>query len=275
MHYLSKNFPLDDPSTPLLFDQVSIWSAHFGNLLLNNIPIRKEATVLDVGCGTGFPLIELAQLFGPAARLIGIDPWKAALDRAEWKTKKQELENVRLMEGDAGEMSFETGTFDLVVSNVGVNNFDDPPQVMKECHRVLKKNGVMAITTNISGHYQEFYRVFEITLKDCGRKDLVPELKAQEAHRGTEDSVRKLFEKSNFRDLKILTDSFQMRFADGTSLLNHLLVIVGFLPAWRAILPPEEQKEFFRLLEQKLNERAAREGELRMTVPMLYAEGTK
>ena len=231
--------------------------------------------VLDVGCGAGFPLLEIAQLLGPTAKVTGIDVWEEAGKRVHWKIDKQYLKNVELVIGDAGNMPFENDNFDLIVSNVGVNNFDNPPQVMNECFRVLRKKGRMAITTNITGHFKEFYEVFESVLKESGRKDLIPKLNKQEAHRGTDESVRELFENAGFSVYKILKDRFQMRFVDGTSLLNHLLVVVGFLPAWKAIIPENEVSEVFELIEEKLNKKAEWEGELKMTIPMLYVEGIK
>jgi len=41
--------------------------------------------VLDIGCGTGFPLFELAHQLGPSAKLIGVDIWEPAILRANFK----------------------------------------------------------------------------------------------------------------------------------------------------------------------------------------------
>jgi hypothetical protein len=47
----------------------------------------------------------------------------------------------------------------------------------------------------------------------------------------------------------------------------------GFLPAWLEVLGPVQQGALLRQLEAVLNERAASEGELRLSVPMAYLEG--
>jgi arsenite methyltransferase len=57
----------------------------FGLLLLDEVPIAGVKVALDVGCGTGFPLIELAERLGPATHVHGLDPWAAALSRAAEK----------------------------------------------------------------------------------------------------------------------------------------------------------------------------------------------
>ncbi len=43
---------------------LAAWSAPFGLRLLDVVPLDPAATVLDVGCGTGFPLLELAHRLG-------------------------------------------------------------------------------------------------------------------------------------------------------------------------------------------------------------------
>lgn len=55
--------PLDwqAPAIVEIYDEVSLWSAPFGKVLLDNIPMNASWTVVDLGFGTGFPLIELAQ----------------------------------------------------------------------------------------------------------------------------------------------------------------------------------------------------------------------
>ncbi len=275
MNYLEKYYPLENPDTPSLWDQLSFWSSPFGKLLLDNVPMRIGMDVLDIGCGAGFPLLELAQCLGQKSKLTGLDIWKEGIERARWKMEKMGISNVELILADGKKMPFDDNRFDLIVSNLGVNNFDAPSIVLAECHRVLKRMGRICITTNLEGHYMEFYKIFANTLKEADLQGLLPALKANEQHRGTDETVRELFENASFSIVKMLRSRFQMRFVDGTALLNHLLVVVGFLPAWRSILPKEKEKEFFELLEKNLNEQAKWEGELKMTVPMLYVEAVK
>ena len=251
MHYLDQDFPVNHPELPLLIDQLSLWSAPFGKWLLDNVPMQRD---LDV---------------------LGIDSWVEGINRAIWKVEKMGLKNVELVRGDAAKMPFKDGQFDLVVSNLGINNFDNPPAVLKECHRVLKRNGKICITTNIEGHFREFYMVFESVLKESNLKDSLPLLKADIEHRGNNETIRDLFEQAGFSVLKMLRERSQLRYLDGSAMMHHFLTVVGFLPAWRASIPKEKEREVFGLLEKKLNEQADWDGELKMTVPMLFVEAVK
>lgn len=56
-------------------DEVPLWSAPFGLKLLEHVIYKPDLAVLDIGFGSGFPLIELAMRLGKNARVYGIDPF--------------------------------------------------------------------------------------------------------------------------------------------------------------------------------------------------------
>ena len=57
-----------------MYDEFPFWSAPFGIKLLDMINYRRGITALDIGFGTGFPLVELAMRLGPTCTVRGIDP---------------------------------------------------------------------------------------------------------------------------------------------------------------------------------------------------------
>src|SRR5262245_48144607 len=57
-----------------LYDELPLWSAPFGLMLLEQVSLRPGMTILDVGAGTGFLTIELAQRCGSDAVVIAVDP---------------------------------------------------------------------------------------------------------------------------------------------------------------------------------------------------------
>ena len=85
--YLQHPVGLDTPGVAGVMDELSLWSARFGLLLLEHVELRTGMQILDLGCGTGFPTFELAQLGGAACRVIGVDVWRDALARAGIKAR--------------------------------------------------------------------------------------------------------------------------------------------------------------------------------------------
>ncbi|HUP61801.1 MAG TPA: class I SAM-dependent methyltransferase [Thermoanaerobaculia bacterium] len=245
------------------YDELSFWASHFGALLFDNLELRRGVIGLDVACGAGFPLFELAYVHGPSSHFTGVDIWKEALDRALRKKTYYGLTNVELREADAAAMPFDNESFDLITSNLGINNFDDPAAVLRECHRVARPGARIVLTTNLTGHMAEFYEVFRRTVPP----DLIPAVNAQEAHRGTRTGVEQLLVHAGFRITKVVEDEFFLRFADGTAMFRHHLVQF-FYDGWRGVT---DDPAIYATIEEKLNAVSP----LRMRIPMLYAEGVR
>jgi ubiquinone/menaquinone biosynthesis C-methylase UbiE len=273
--YLQHRNDFNTPQAASSFDETSFWCARFGALLFQHLELRRGLNILDVGCGTGFPLFELANAHGPTCQVTGIDVWAEALERARAKLRAQALPNVTIIEADAAALPFADDHFDLITCNLGLNNFADPAAVVAECFRVTKSAGRVVFTTNMQGHMREFYAVYRDVLLAMGNSDYLERLEAHEAHRGTTASLAALLERAGFIVTRAIEDQFQLRYLDGTAFFNHWLTKGGFLDGWRGVINPEEEAVVFARLEARLNGQAARDGELRMTVPMLYLEGQK
>jgi arsenite methyltransferase len=185
------------------------------------------------------------------------------------------VRNVTLSEGDAAALPFSDGQFDLVVSNLGINNFTDPEAVLRECRRASKPSGRLAMTTNLQGHMREFYDVFEGTLVEMGLEAPAAELRRHIDNRATVERVSDLLERTGYRVRTVHEEAASMRFLDGTALLHHYFIRLGFLDAWKAVVPAGEQEVVFSRLEASLNRIAETRGELALTIPMAYIEAER
>jgi len=210
-HYLNYSFS-DTPEFVATFDELPLWSASFGLLLLKHLELKPNLTVLDIGSGAGFPLFEVAERLGHTSKCYGLDPWLNANSRARKKISEYGVNNVEIIDGTAAQIPFENDSVDLIISNLGINNFDDPDKVLVECNRVLKDDGRIALTTNLNGHWKEFYELFAQTLIQLNKHALLPELNAHCEHRGTVDSISKSFNTHNFKIARTFDEQFEMKF---------------------------------------------------------------
>ncbi len=245
-----------------VFDEVSFWSSRFGALLIDNLELRPNVRGLDVGCATGFPLFELAHVHGPSSHFTGIDPWEQAIARAIRKRDFYGLTNVELHAADGAAMPFDNEAFDLITSNLGINNFDDPPAVAKECFRVSKPGGRIVLTTNLTGHMAELYDLFR-----AAAPERAAEITKQEKHRGTRAGVEKLLTDAGFTMTKVVESEFYLKFASGTAMFKHNLVQF-FVDGWRTVV---DDDAVYARLEEQLNAASP----LRFRIPMLYAEAVR
>jgi len=258
-----------------VFDEVTLWSAPFGRLLLENIPMKPKAKVVDIGFGTGFPLIELSQRFGNESEIYGIDIWKEGINRTKEKIKIFELNNIKIIEQSATKINLENNQIDLVTSNLGVNNFSEKEKVYKEIRRILKSDGRLCITTNPIGTFEELFKLFHSILNEMNLKKELILLEEYIKHRNTSQQIISEFEESGFVLLKKKFDSTNVRFVDADSLLNHGLIRIGFRVSWEKMIRIEKRTEFFERLIFKIKEIINSKGEFKISIPMLYLEFKK
>jgi len=258
----------DDPTVVSAFDELPLWSAPFGLRLLETVVLAPGMTVLDVGFGTGFPMLELARRLGPSARVYGVDPWAAAGARTGAKALAYGLRNVLPLRAVAEQLPLAAASVDLVVSNNGLNNVRDVSMALAECRRVCKPGAQLVLTQNLPETMRAFYEVYESVLRECRLDSALPALRRHiRAKRRTLEEVRALVAGAGFDTTRISEGSFSLRFLDGTALLSHFFVRIGFLEAWRSVPRPRDVDRVFELLERRLNESARRRGELRLDVP--------
>ena len=95
---------------------------------------RDGERVLDVGCGCG-NTTRLASR--RAAEVLGVDLSEAMLARARQRTEEAGLTNIRYVLADAQRTPFEPT--DLVMSQLGVMFFDDPPAAFANLRRAGRR----------------------------------------------------------------------------------------------------------------------------------------
>ncbi|MDP4116913.1 MAG: class I SAM-dependent methyltransferase [Bacteroidota bacterium] len=267
-NYLNETFDISKEDLTSSWDEVCLWSSYFGAILLDTVKFLPNANILDIGCGTGFPLLEIAQRFGKSSHITGIDPWAEAVNRLHYKAKAMNVNNYDILVQKAEELPFKNGNFDIIVSNVGINNVEDPSKVISECSRVCKQNGQLVMTTNLPETMIEFYNVFRNVLNASG---LTKEISLLDKHisakRMTLDENVALIQSGGFIINNIKAGSFKLRFLNGTAFLNHHFIKLAFLPSWKIIVPADLLETVFSTIENNLNELALKDGELALTVP--------
>ncbi len=151
----------NESNISVLFNDLPLWSAPFGLKLLDQIRFKSNAKILDIGCGLGFPAIEIAMRFGNDTMVYGIDPWKEGLLCAREKAYLLKLENVKFLKQYAENLSFENDFFDIIVSNNGINNVQSLDMTLLECARVAKQGAQFVFALYTNEVLKEFYPVFE------------------------------------------------------------------------------------------------------------------
>ncbi|MBI3611190.1 MAG: class I SAM-dependent methyltransferase [Nitrospirae bacterium] len=112
--------------------------------LAGDARLRSGERVLDLGCGTGYPALLAAQAVGHQGSVLGLDLAEEMLAVARRKAKTLGLKNVTFQTGDVTALSFDSASFDAVISRFCLMFLPDVPKAVKEIARVLKPGGYLA-----------------------------------------------------------------------------------------------------------------------------------
>ena len=104
----------------------------------------KPKNALDIATGTADIAINLGSISN--CKVVGVDISEQMLSVGREKIIKKNLdETVSLETGDAENLNFKDGYFDLVTIGFGVRNFQDLEKGLKESYRVLNDTGTLVI----------------------------------------------------------------------------------------------------------------------------------
>lgn len=123
------------------------------NRILDELRLRGDETVLDLGCGRGAVLLAAAKRL-PRGRAMGIDLWRADQtgNSPSATMANAELENVtdriEVQTADMTALPFADHSVDVIVSNLAIHNIPDRASrrlALSEAARVLRPGGRLAI----------------------------------------------------------------------------------------------------------------------------------
>jgi SAM-dependent methyltransferase len=130
------------------------WAAHaeryettasgYWRALVAAVPIKPDATVLDIGCGTGRSTRDAARI-ASSGWVVGVDLSARMLTHARAAASAEGLSNARFEQADAQVHSFPPGAFDLAVSAFGAMFFADPVAAFANIARALRPGGGLAL----------------------------------------------------------------------------------------------------------------------------------
>jgi SAM-dependent methyltransferase len=97
--------------------------------------------VLDIGCGCGETVLQLANSIGPDANVLGVDVSEPMLTLAKRRSQARGLSNVKFATADASTYTFDADSVDLAFSRFGVMFFANPVQAFANIRIALRGRG--------------------------------------------------------------------------------------------------------------------------------------
>ncbi|MDE6425546.1 MAG: class I SAM-dependent methyltransferase [Ruminococcus sp.] len=155
--------------------------------------LSGNETVLDIGCGGGETLHRMSRK--TTAHLTGMDYSPVSVKMtSEHNAEIISSGRMNVIEASVEKMPFDDNSFDRIITVESFYFWKNPPENLKEVHRVLARNGIFLIVADIHGSAKLSDKEIE-------------NIKKYNLYNPTPEEFEKLLVNAGFSDVKIHTKS--------------------------------------------------------------------
>ncbi len=192
------------------YDKLAFIQNEVREELLNRIKVKDGSAVIDVGCGTGFLLKEIARR-NPSGSHVGVDPARGMVKKA-----LRDMPGGRFLQAGSAQLPFKSESFDLLVSSSAYQWSEDLNAAFRSARNVLKPWGTFQAALFGHGTLRELFESLEagsaLPKEEFSRLRRLPSAK----------DVWYALDWSNLRDVSAHVEEREVIFRDLWSLLVWL-----------------------------------------------------
>ena len=124
--------------------------------------------ILEIGPGTGYYTLDLAEWVGEDGRIEIFDLQQDFLDHTMGRAGERGLTNLTPTQGDARSLPYEDASMDAVVLTAVLGEIPDPSQALREIARVLRPEGRLVVGELFGDPHYTSPRALEALAADAG-----------------------------------------------------------------------------------------------------------
>jgi SAM-dependent methyltransferase len=109
--------------------------------MLAALDIKKGSVVADIGAGVGYHVWRMAEIVGPAGRVIGEDIQEGMIQLMKKNIAERKLGNVEIIQGTPTDPKLPENALDLVLMVDVYHEFSEPATMMRHIRSALKPDG--------------------------------------------------------------------------------------------------------------------------------------
>lgn len=147
------------------YEAASTHQREWGAKLIEELSLRGNEHILDLGCGDGALTVQLADLV-PGGTVIGIDASQGMIQTASQKHR----DNLSFILMDINQLDF-TDRFNVIFSNAALHWVHDHQRLLNAAKRALRDSGRLRFNFAGDGNCATFFTVVRDVMKQepfCG-----------------------------------------------------------------------------------------------------------
>jgi SAM-dependent methyltransferase len=219
--------------------------------------------VIDIGCGGGTTVLELAARVGPNGYVLGADVSKPSVERARERIAAAGIHHAEIVCCDVSAHIFPANSFDLVFSRFGVMFFADPVATFANIRKAMKPRGRLALVVFRTLQENEW-----ATAVLAAARHLLPPMKPPGPEEPGQFSwadavrVRRILETAGFHDVCLAPHDADMPLAGhgGAAEAASFMSRVGPVVRATSDVSEEQRKKVQLALEAFFRNRAGPQG---------------
>jgi SAM-dependent methyltransferase len=118
--------------------------------VISMLALEGNASLLDIGCGTGFAIRQALLLSRGRGLYYGVDLSAKMIEKA--KENFRGIDNCHFIKANAESIPLEDDSFDIVVCTNSFHHYPHPDKALREMRRLLKPEGRVYILDPTADH---------------------------------------------------------------------------------------------------------------------------
>jgi ubiquinone/menaquinone biosynthesis C-methylase UbiE len=202
--------------------------------LIDLVQLQPTERVLDVACGTGIVARRAARRVAPGA-VAGLDLNERMLTVARAAAQAEGVE-IAWQQGNAEELPFPRGTFDVVLCQQAAQFFPDPVAALREMQRVLVPDGRLGLGVCRPVEHNPVYMLLSEALARHVGAEAGVGMRSPFPPWST-DELRALIAEAGFHDVHVRIEISPTRFPSPAELLRREVASSPLAPVIAGLSP--------------------------------------
>ena len=233
---------------------IEAWLGNATARMLDAARVGDGNRVLDVAAGAGGQSLVAARRVGPSGHVLATDISPTILEYAAKTATDAGLTNVSTRELDGEQLAVDAGTFDAVISRVGLIYFPNQQAALAEMRTALRPDGRISAVVYSTADRNGF---FSIPIGIIRRRAQLPPPQAGQPgpfSLGGPGVAERVLTVAGFRDVEVEVVSSPVRMASAADCVRFERESFGALQQMLGGLAPAEREAAWAEIEDALRQ---------------------